>query len=86
MVDFNIKDTLKDGLSFKKVFGELLLYSISLFLAFMWKSLFDETMAFYIPAGQGLPQKFIINIFVTVIFVSAIYFYLHKEKQEGSKP
>lgn len=42
MVDFNIEEKVeKNGLKFAEIFRSLFLYSVSLFLAFWWKSYFD---------------------------------------------
>jgi glycerol uptake facilitator-like aquaporin len=80
MVDFDLKKSMGEKLSFKAVFIELLVYSFSLFLALQWSELVKDTLNTIFPAGSNLINKFMINGITTVIIVLFIFLLLHGNK------
>jgi len=87
MVDFNLEEKMRNGLNFREIFKSLFLYSSSLFIAFYWKSRFDEVVEAYMPAGHNLIEKISIGLLVTVMLVIVCYMLFKdgKNKKVGRK-
>lgn len=80
MPDFSIEDSMDEGLDFMKIFKALFFYTVSIFIAFHWKVIFDETLEAFMPKGSNIVEKIVIGIVVTIFLVSVSYLFLHKKK------
>lgn len=69
MPDFDIRKSINGGLSFKELFIEIILISISVFLAFRWNAYIGEVINLFLPEGSSIIGKGIINIVITFILV-----------------
>jgi glycerol uptake facilitator-like aquaporin len=86
MVDFNIEEKVqKHGLKFGDIFRSLFLYSVSLFLAFWWKSYFDEVIFSVFPSGKNLYEKSLIGFFMTFVFVFIAWMLMRDGRKEKSE-
>lgn len=80
MPDFDLNKQFDDGLSFKRIFRNILVYSISLFVAFYWQGLLNEIITTYIPKGTGLSAKIGIGVVVTIFMVGFAYMIVRRNK------
>ena len=81
MPDFDLNKQFDDGFSFSKIFRNILVYSISIFVAFYWQQFFNEIITAYIPTGTGFMMKFAIGLGVTVIMVGGAYVLVRRNKK-----
>lgn len=79
------KDIMKDGLSFRKIFVEIIVLAISVFLGFRWQSFIAEMITEYFPVGTGLGEKFGINVALTFFLVYVAYMLMNAEKESIGK-
>jgi len=84
MPDFSLDEEMGEGLDFVKIFKALFLYAVSIFIAFHWKGIFDETLETFMPKGTNIIEKIIIGLVITILLVSISYFLLHKKKKDKS--
>ena len=80
-MDLELRKALENGLSFRKIFMEIVIYAISIFLGFYWKDQFTEIIQTYWPAGHGLINKITLGIILTVVLVLVVYLVLWLEKK-----
>jgi hypothetical protein len=72
-MDFNLEEHLKNGISFRKIFRSIIIYSISIFIAFWWADFIKQTINSFLPEGQGIFMKGIIGIIMTSCLVFFVY-------------
>lgn len=84
-MDFNLEEHLKNGISFKKIFRSIIIYSISIFIGFTWKDLFTEIIQSFMPEGHNLIEKIFIMGIVTVMLVIFAYQLMKGGKSETRK-
>ena len=84
-MDFDIRKATKQGLSFRKVFIELLVIAVGLFLANRWNTTMTEIIVTYFPAGEKLFEKIIFNGIITFVLVGIVFFILKWDKGIGKK-
>lgn len=80
MPDFDLGKETKNGFSFRRIIVQLITYSASLFLGLSWSSWFSEAVNTYIPHGQGIFQKALLNTIVTLVLAIVIYFLTRKRQ------
>jgi len=73
MPDFDLEKQVQNGISFKKIFKSIIIYSISIFLGFTWKGIFDEVIQSFMPQGHNLIEKIFITFVVTILMVVFAY-------------
>jgi hypothetical protein len=80
MVDFDIEKSTRNGLSFRNVFIDIIIFAISVFLGFSWKDLFTEVIQTWLPEGHNLGEKIAIMIFITVLMTLFAWKLIKKKK------
>lgn len=83
MVDFNLEEKLKKGISFSDLFKSLFLYSTSIFIAFYWSDLLKETLMAWFPSGQGIIMKVSVGTLATIILIMIAYILMHSNKHRS---
>lgn len=83
MVDFDLEEHLKNGISFRRIFKSIILYSISIFIGFYWKDLIAEIINNWMPEGTGLTMKVVIATGVTMVLVGFCYLIVRSDMKKN---
>jgi Na+-transporting NADH:ubiquinone oxidoreductase subunit NqrD len=82
MPDFDLEKEIQNGISFRKIFKSIIVYSISIFLGFTYKDLFTEVIQSFMPEGHNLVEKMIITGIVTIVLVAFAYELMKGKKEK----
>lgn len=85
VLDFNLEEKLKRGISFPELFKSLFLYSASIFIAFYWSDLLKETLIAWMPQGQGIIMKASVGALVTIMIIFVAYILMHGNHKHNGR-
>jgi hypothetical protein len=80
MPDFDLEKSTREGLSFRNIFIDIIVFAISVFLGFSWKDLFTEIIQAYMPEGHNLIEKTFIMFLITIIMAWIAWRLIKKKK------
>lgn len=73
MAELDLRKHIQDGISFKRIFLDIIIISVGLYLSLYWKDRTSEILDIVIPHAQGITGRIIVGAVITVLLVVFVY-------------